>query len=144
MCTAVTDPCAEGSKVGVGGWFISKKLAEIWVFSTVHAQWPFPTKEVEIRAHARRLDGCVPTGAANAASEAGVHKLFTTSWPLQVFLQLMASHVPSEFNIWADQLSRGNLNIAEHRSRAEEGVLVPFTQSSNAGVDPAARGIQYA
>ena len=33
---------------------------------------------------------CIPTGTDNTVAEAGVKKLFTTPWPLQVFMQLVA------------------------------------------------------
>ena len=34
---------------------------------------------------------CVPSSTDNTASEAGVNKLFTAAWPLQIFVQLVAA-----------------------------------------------------
>ena len=57
-------------------------------------------------------------------------KLFTTAWPLQVFLQLvaawaykhkwsvLASHIPGEHNVRADQLSRGNTSAFDSKRQA--------------------------
>ena len=59
----------------------------------------------------------IPTGSDNTATEAGIHKLFTTKWPLSHFLRLIASweharginiqptHIPGKKNTWADELS---------------------------------------
>ena len=143
LACKAADACAEGSIVGVGGWFISSNsvswFAETWQFQEVQEQWPCLTKEAQryiacfetlaqlaLMRIAWSCEGqsvhgiCMPTGTDNTASEAGVNKLFTTAWPLQVFVQLVAawahkhkwsviaSHIPGEINIWADQLSRGN------------------------------------
>ena len=55
--------------------------------------------------------------------------MFTTSWPLQLFVQLTAfwahahnvllqpTHVPGRSNDWADDLSRGRLARFSHRLR---------------------------
>ena len=73
---------------------------------------------------------CMPSGTGNTASEAGVNKLFTTAWPLQIFVQLvaawaykhkwsvLASHIPGEHNVWADQLSRGNTPAFDSKPQA--------------------------
>ena len=131
-CKAAADACAEG-------WFISSNsvswFAETWQFQEVQEQWPCLTKEAQryiacfkTLAQLALMRGiCMPTGTDNTASEAGVNKLFTTAWPLQVFVQLVAawahkrkwsgiaSHIPGERNIWADQLSRGNTSAFEAR-----------------------------
>ena len=48
-CKAAADACAEGTKVGIGGWFISSPsvswFAETWDFQEVQQQWPCLTKE---------------------------------------------------------------------------------------------------
>ena len=55
-----------------------------------------------------------------------MNKLFTTAWPLQIFVQVAAgwahkhkwsviAHIPKERNIWADQLSRGNTAAFKNR-----------------------------
>ena len=50
-CKAAADACAEGSIVGIGGWFISKRcvswFAETWDFAEVQTQWPCLTKEAQ-------------------------------------------------------------------------------------------------
>ena len=50
-CKAAADACAEGSIVGVGGWFISSNsvawFAETWQFQEVQQQWPCLTKEAQ-------------------------------------------------------------------------------------------------
>ena len=152
-CKAAADACAEGSIVGIGGWFISSNsvawFAETWQFQEVQQQWPCLTKEAQryiacfetlaqlaLMRIAWSCEGqgvhgiCMPAGTDNTASKAGVNKLFTTSWPLQVFVQLVAawahkhkwsviaSHIPGEHNIWADQLSRGNTSAFQARPEA--------------------------
>ena len=61
-----------------------------------------------------RLSLCLPTESDNTPTEGGVNKLFTTSWPLSEFLNLIASwssangvtiqvsHVAGAHNEWAD------------------------------------------
>ena len=63
----------------------------------------------------------MPSGTDNSATEASLNKMFTTSWPLQLFVQLTAfwaharnvllqpTHVPGRSNDWADDLSKGRL-----------------------------------
>ena len=50
-CKAAADACAEGTKVGIGGWFISSRsvswFAETWELQEVQQQWPFLTKEAQ-------------------------------------------------------------------------------------------------
>ena len=152
-CKAAADACAEGAKVGIGGWFISSRsvswFAETWDFQQVQEQWPCLTKEaqryiacfetlaqlalmrVAWTAEGQAVRGmCMPSGTDNTAAEAGVNKLFTTAWPLQVFVQLvaawaykhkwsvLASHIPGKRNVWADQLSRGNTSAFDSKPQA--------------------------
>ena len=100
--------------MGIGGWFISSRsvswFAETWDFHDVQQQWPCLTKEAQrniacfetlaqlaLTRIAWATEGqavhglCMPSGADNTASEAGVNKLFTTAWPLQIFVQLVAA-----------------------------------------------------
>ena len=61
-------------------------------------------------------------GSDNIPTEAGVNKLFSTAWPLSLFLRLVASwshahsvallvsHVSGKKNVWADELSRDKLD----------------------------------
>ena len=139
-CRAEADACAEGT-VGIGGWFISSNsvtwFAETWDCADVQAEWPcFETlaqlalMHIAWTAEGQARSVCIPTGTDNAAAEAGVNKLFTTAWPLQMFVQLVAawahklkwsiiaSRVPGEYNTWADQLSRGNLSAFSSRPEA--------------------------
>ena len=74
-----------------------------------------------------RYSFSMPSGTDNSATEASLNKLFTTSWPLQLFVQLTAfwaharnvllqpTHVPGRNNDWADDLSRGRLARFSHR-----------------------------
>ena len=100
--------------LGIGGWFITSSsvswFAETWQFQEVQEQWPCLTKEAQRyiacfetlaqlalmriawSCEKQSVHGiCMPTGTDNTASEAGVNKLFTTAWPLQVFVQLVAA-----------------------------------------------------
>ena len=112
-CEAAADACALGATLGIGGWFISSRsvswFAETWDFQEVQQQWPCLTKEAQryiacfetlaqlalmriawtAEGQARGL--CMPSGTDNTASEAGVNKLFTAAWPLQIFVQLVAA-----------------------------------------------------
>ena len=150
-CKAAADACAEGTTVGIGGWFIFSRsvswFAETWDFQEVQQQWPCLTKEaqryiacfetlaqlmrVAWTAEGQAVRGlCMPSGTDNTASEAGVNKLFTTAWPLRIFVQLvaawaykhkwsvLASHIPGERNVWADQLSRGNTSVFDSKPQA--------------------------
>ena len=72
----------------------------------------------------------MPSGTDNTASEAGVNKLLTTAWPLQIFVQfvaawaykhkwsVLASHIPGKRNVWADQLSRGDTSAFDSKPQA--------------------------
>ena len=101
-------------------------------------QWPCLTKEAQRyiacfetfaqwTTEGQAVHGlCMPSGTDNTASEAGVNKLFTTAWPLQIFVQLvaalaykhkwsvLASHILGERNVWADQLSGGRFRFRPH------------------------------
>ena len=67
----------------------------------------------------------MPSGTDNSATEASLNKLFTTSWPLQLFVQLTAfwahahnvllqpTHVPGRCNDWADDLVWPDSAIAQ-------------------------------
>ena len=73
-----------------------------------------------------RYSFSMPSGTDNSAAEAGISKMFTTSWPLQIFVQLVASrahaknvllqltHLPGRCNEWADDLSRNRLGRFAH------------------------------
>ena len=89
----------------------------------------------------------MPSGTDNSATEASLNKLFTTSWPLQLFVQLTAfwahahnvllqpTHVPGRCNDWADDLSRGRLARFSHRPESR----IRFSPASLA---MSGRGIQ--
>ena len=89
----------------------------------------------------------MPSGTDNSATEASLNKLFTTSWPLQLFVQLTAfwahahnvllqpTHVPGRCNDWADDLSRGRLARFSHRPESR-------IRFSPAGLARSGRGIQ--
>ncbi|CAE7765187.1 unnamed protein product [Symbiodinium sp. CCMP2592] len=135
---------AEGDRVGIGGWITTKQgmawFAEAWTMEEVRSTWPFLTKDAQkyiacfetlaqlalaMTARERhafsQFSVCLPLQSDNTPSEAGINKLFTTSWPLSQFLQLIASwsschgvdlqvsHVAGAHNQWADDLSRGHV-----------------------------------
>ena len=70
---------------------------------------------------------CLP---AQTIPHQKLNKLFTTAWPLQIFVELvaawaykrkwsvLASHIPGERNVWADQLSRRNPSAFESKPQA--------------------------
>ena len=72
------------------------------------------------------------SGIDSSAAEAGINKMFATSWPLQIFVQLVASwahaknvllqptHLPGRYNEWADDLSRNRLGRFAHRPWPED------------------------
>ena len=78
-CKAAADACAEGTTVGIGGWFISSRFQE------VQQQWPcqryiacFETlaqlalMRIAWIAEGQAAHGlCMPSGTDNTASEAG-------------------------------------------------------------------------
>ena len=146
-CKAAADACAEGAKVGLGGWFISSRsvswFAETWDFQEVQQQWPCLTKEAQRciarfetlvqlalmriawTAEGQAVRGiCVPSGTDNTAPEAGVNKLFTkghqlvAAWAYKHKWSVLASHIPGEHNVWADQLSRGNTSAFDGKPQA--------------------------
>ena len=94
-----------------------------------------------------RYSFSMPSGTDNSATEASLNKLFTTSWPLQLFVQLTAfwaharnvllqpTHVPGRNNDWADDLSRGRLAQFSHRPESR-------VRFSPAGLALPGRGIQ--
>ena len=94
-----------------------------------------------------RYSFSMPSGTDNSATEASLNKLFTTSWPLQLFVQLTAfwahahnvllrpTHVPGRCNDWADDLSRGRLARFSHRPESR-------IRFSPAGLAMSGRGIQ--
>ncbi|CAE7347510.1 unnamed protein product [Symbiodinium sp. CCMP2592] len=149
-CLARADAMAEGDRVGIGGWITTKQsmawFAEAWTMEEVRQTWPFLTKDAQryiacfetlaqlalaMTARERhalsQFSVCLPSQSDNTPSEAGINKLFTTSWPLSQFLQLIASwsschgvelqisHVAGAHNQWADDLSRGRLKAFSHR-----------------------------
>ena len=155
-CLAAADACAEGNTVGIGGWFLTSNafawFGETWSMSDIRQTWPFLTKPAQRYiacfetiaqfallqiAHATSGQGryhfTLPSGTDNSATEADINKMFTTSWPMQVFLQLIASwahshnvvlqptHIAGSANGWADDLSRNRLsrfaNQSQHRRR---------------------------
>ena len=155
-CLAAADACAEGDTVGIGGWFLTSNafawFGETWSMSDIRQTWPFRTKPAQRYiacfetiaqfallqiAHATSGQGhyhfTLPSGTENSATEADINKMFTTSWPMQVFLQLIASwahshnvvlqptHIAGSANGWADDLSRNRLsrfaNQSQHRHR---------------------------
>ena len=68
------------------------------------------------------LSCAMPAGSDNTPAEAGVNKLVSTAWPLSLFLRLVASwshahsvallvsHISGQKNVWADELSRDELD----------------------------------
>ena len=86
-------------------WF-----AETWNMSKVRSAWPCLTKLAQryiacfetlaqlalLQATHLHIGGShcafsLPSGTDNSATEAGINKLFSTSWPLQLLLQLVAT-----------------------------------------------------
>ena len=109
-------------------WF-----AETWAMQDVRRVWPCLVKPAQryiacfetlaqlalLQATHSHIGGgrysfSMPSGTDNSAAEAGINKLFTASWPLQVFVQLVASwahaknvllqptHLPGRYNDWAE------------------------------------------
>ena len=148
-CMSAADAMTEGDTVGIGGWLCTKEGLhwEIWSMQEVRAVWPQLRKDAQKyiacfetlaqlallqMAHARLghryLSFAMPAGSDNTPTEAGVNKLFSTAWPLSLFLRLVASwshahsvallvsHVSGKKNVWADELSRDNLD--RFRSKA--------------------------
>ena len=106
---------------------------------------------VQLAATHRHIGGgrysfSMPSGTDNLAAEAGINKMFTTSWPLQIFVQLVASwahaknvllqptHLPGRYNEWADDLSTNRPARFAHRPANR-------VRFSPAGLAQAGRGI---
>ena len=102
---AAADACAEDDLVGIGGWAVW--FAETWNMQDTRAVWPCLVKPGQryiacfetlaqlallqaTRSHigGGRYSFSMPSGTDNSATEASLNKLFTTSWPLQLFVQL--------------------------------------------------------
>ena len=124
--------------MGIGGWAVTSSqvvwFAETWTMQDVRRVWPCLSKPAQryiacfetlaqlalLQATHSHIGGghYSPSGTDNSAAEAGINKMFTTSWPLQIFVQLVASwahaknvllqptHLPGRYNEWADDLSR--------------------------------------
>ena len=79
-CKAAADACAEGSVVGIGGWFITSSsvswFAETWQFQEVQEQWPCLTKE------AQRYIACFETLAQLALMACMVLRRTKRAWHL--------------------------------------------------------------
>ena len=151
-CLARADAMAEGDSVGIGGWITTRHsmgwFAEAFSMQEIRQVWPFMSKDAQRyiacfealaqlalamcareRHACSHLAVCLPSGSDNTPTEGGVNKLFTTSWPLSVFVGLLASwcsahgmhlqvsHVAGARNQWADDLSRGRLQAFAHRSQ---------------------------
>ena len=149
---AAADACAEGTKVGIGGWFISSRsvswFAETWTSKKSSSNGrasPRRPNTISLASnlgpactHAGRMDNQGPGSARpmhafqhrqhgiRSRSEQAVYQ----RWPLQIFVQLvaawackhkwsvLASHIPGEHNVWADQLSRGNTSAFDSKPHA--------------------------
>ena len=164
---ARADAMAEGDQVGIGGWVSTKHsiawFAESFDMQEIRTYWPFLSKDAQkyiacfetlaqlalaMTAKAyhgqTRLSLCLPTQSDNAPTEGGVNKLFTTSWPLSVFLGLIASwssansihlqvsHVAGAHNEWADDLSRGRLQAFAHRPQERLRISLSMLASAQA------------
>ena len=150
-CLAAADACAEGDEIGIGGWIISCSqviwFGETWKYADAQAAWPclqaqnaqayiacFETiapfallKAAHQKLGHSHYSFALPTGSDNIATEAGTNSLFTTTWPLCLFLRqvaawvhahavtLQVSHVAGTNNEWADQVSCNNLQRFHHR-----------------------------
>ena len=167
---AAADACAEDEMVGIGGWAITSSqvvsFAETWNMQDIRAVWPCLVKPAQryiacfetlaqlalLQATHSHIGGghysfSMPSGTDNSATEASLNKLFTTSWPLQLFVQLTAfwahahnvllqpTHVPGRCNDWADDLSRGRLTRFSHRPESR-------MRFSPASLAMSGRGIQ--
>ena len=90
---------------------------------------------------------CLHSGTDNSATEASLNKMFTTSWPLQLFVQLTAfwacaqrtaaanTRSGGRSNDWADDLSRGRLACTvrqRHSAVSDRCALAPRAASSSA------------
>ena len=145
QCLWAADAFDEGDSFGIGGWPTTKDTC-IWFseqFSMKQARtiWPSLHKDAQkyiacwealaqlallqaacSKLRSQCLSFTLPSGCDNTAAEAGANRLFTTSWPLSIFLQLIArwayahavelqpSHIPGRKNVWAGELSRNSLH----------------------------------
>ena len=106
-CLSAADAMADGSQVGIGGWLCTSSqtfwFAQQWSIAELRAHWPFLTKD------AQQYIACFETIAQwvllqmdysatgcsslrfclsdNSPTQASVNKLFTTAFPLSLFLQ---------------------------------------------------------
>ena len=151
-CMSAADAMAEGDTVGIGGWLCTKDglhwFSEVWSMQEVRSVWQQLRKDAQKyiacfetlaqlallqMAHARLghryMSFAMPAGSDNTPTEAGVNKLFSTAWPLSLFLRLVASWsrahsvVSGKKNVWADELSRDNL----HRFRSKASARFSFS-----------------
>ena len=156
---AAADACAEDDLVGIG-------ILPSGLVCRNRAAWPCLVKPGQryiacfetlaqlalLQATHSHIGGgrysfSMLSGTDNSATEASLNKLFTTSWPLQLFVQLTAfwahahnvllqpTHVPGRGNDWADDLSRGRLARFSHRPESR-------IRFSPAGLAMSGRGIQ--
>ena len=169
LSTLTHAACAEDEMVGIGGWAITSSqvvwFAETWNMQDIRAVWPCLVKPARtshaletlaqlalLQATHSHIGGghysfSMPSGTDNSATEASLNKLFTTSWPLQLFAQLTAfwahahnvllqpTHVPGRCNDWADDLSKGRLARFSHRPESR-------MRFSPASLAMSGRGIQ--
>ena len=143
-CLSAADAMADGSQVGIGGWLCTSSqtfwFAQQWSIAELRAHWPFLTKDAEqyiacfetiaqwvllqmdySATGCSSLRFCLPTPSDNSPTQASVNKLFTTAFPLSLFLLKVASwahakglslevgHIPGVKNTDADDPSRNRL-----------------------------------
>ena len=143
-CLSAADAMADGAQVGIGGWLCTSSqtfwFAQQWSIAELRAHWPFLTKDAQqyiacfetiaqwvllqmayAATGCSSLRFCLPTLSDNSPTQASVNKLFTTAFPLCLFLQKVASwahakglslevgHIPGVKNTDADDLSRNRL-----------------------------------
>ncbi|CAE7456566.1 unnamed protein product [Symbiodinium sp. KB8] len=130
------------------------KAAQAYTVDEIRSFWPFLTKDAQkyiacfetlaqlalaMRAKAHHghscMNICLPAESDNTPTKGGVNKLFTTSWPLSEFLDLIASwssangimlqvsHVAGAHNEWADDLSRGGCRPSHTAPRTDAEYL---------------------
>ena len=139
---AAADACAEGTKVGIGGWFISSRcvswFAETWDFQEVQ-QWPCLAKEAQryiacfetlaqlaLMRIARAASACPPVQTiphqkperTSCSPQHGLFVQLVAAWAYKRKWSVLASHIPGEHNVWADQLSRGNTSAFDGKPQA--------------------------
>ena len=158
---------ASNARRCIGGWAITSSqavwFAETWNMQDIRPVWPCLVKPGQryiacfetlaqlalLQATHSHIGGghysfSMPSGTDNLATEASLNKLFTTSWPLQLFVQLTAfwvhahnvllqpTHVPGRNNDWADNLSRGRLARFSHRPESRVRFSPPCAVSQRA------------